>query len=80
MEVGALSNLTKVILSENELESLPAEFGKLTNLEELFLEGNKLNVRGIITEEFFLKKKLFFVPSTEKNFSRSLIALEIWEN
>jgi len=38
-------NLRHLNLSENEIESLPAEFGSLVNLVELNLEGNKLAVR-----------------------------------
>jgi Leucine-rich repeat (LRR) protein len=36
--------LTKLLLSENQITSLPESIGNLTNLEELDLSGNELSV------------------------------------
>lgn len=36
------AQITKLVLSNNQLKSLPAEIGNLSNLEELYLDHNKL--------------------------------------
>ena len=41
-EIGRLSALRELNLSDNQLTSLPAEIGQLTSLEELNLSGNQL--------------------------------------
>ena len=41
-EIGELTNLTGLNLSDNQLTSLPPEIGKLTNLTELVLSGDRL--------------------------------------
>ena len=41
-EVGRLSALRDLSLSDNQLTSVPAEIGQLTSLEVLFLQGNQL--------------------------------------
>ena len=41
-EIGNLTNLTELILFENELTSLPPQIGNLTNLTRLILQKNKL--------------------------------------
>ena len=46
MELGALSNLKSLYLSENNLTGgIPAELGKLSNLKYLLLEGNPWEAR-----------------------------------
>ena len=40
-EVGQLTSIKRLILTNNQLEALPAGLGKLTQLEELFLPTNK---------------------------------------
>ena len=41
-EMGQMTNLEKLDLSNNRLSSLPGEIGQLVHLEELRLEGNPL--------------------------------------
>ena len=42
-EIGQLTNLTQLYLSDNQLSSLPAEIGQLTNLTKLYLCNNQLS-------------------------------------
>jgi Leucine-rich repeat (LRR) protein len=41
-EIGELTNLTSLILSNNNLTSIPAEIGQLINLTDLYLDNNSL--------------------------------------
>lgn len=40
-EIGKLTNLTALLLHNNQLKSIPADLGKLTKLDTLFLDGNE---------------------------------------
>jgi len=42
-EIGNLTKLTWLKLSENNLSSLPPEIGNLTNLFQLYLQNNQLS-------------------------------------
>ena len=41
-EIGNLSNLTELNLSDNQLKALPGEIGNLSNLRWIYLSNNKL--------------------------------------
>jgi hypothetical protein len=43
-EIGQLTNLTSLVLSQNQLTILPKEIGQLTNLTSLNLEYNQLTI------------------------------------
>lgn len=43
-EIGKLTKLTEIILSQNNLTNLPLSFSKLINLKELWLDCNKFEV------------------------------------
>jgi leucine-rich repeat protein SHOC2 len=42
VEIGQLTLLEHLDLSDNQLTCLPAEIGQLTSMRELFLGGNQL--------------------------------------
>ena len=46
-EIGKLSNLLSLDLSENQIAQLPSEIGKLTNLHGLELTGNPISTEYI---------------------------------
>ncbi|VDM83423.1 unnamed protein product [Strongylus vulgaris] len=46
-EIGTLTKLTFVDLSNNHLESLPASFAKLSKMETFVASGNKLSNEGL---------------------------------
>ncbi len=41
-EIGELTNLNVLFLSDNQLKSLPVEIGRLVNLGQLYIDRNKL--------------------------------------
>ena len=44
LEIGRLTNLTKLDLRDNRLTALPPKIGQLTCLTSLFLRGNPLPI------------------------------------
>ncbi|KAH7479695.1 hypothetical protein PRNP1_008514 [Phytophthora ramorum] len=55
---AAWRQLTELYVRDNELTKLPAAIGELTNLESLYLEGNKLTSEGFPGEIAQLSGKL----------------------
>lgn len=55
----------KLILSNNKLKSLPAEIGRLTSLEELYVDGNLLE--GALPAEIRKMARLRILDASDNN-------------
>lgn len=53
-DILLLKHLAVLDLSNNEIEKLPPEFGRMANLSELHLANNQLGVRGVVDWRWLL--------------------------
>ncbi|MBW4499087.1 MAG: leucine-rich repeat domain-containing protein [Scytonema hyalinum WJT4-NPBG1] len=85
-EIGNLTNLTSLDLSNNQLTSLPAEIGNLTNLTSLDLSNNQLTSLPVeignltnLTSLSVSNNQLTSLPVEIGNLT-NLTSLNLWRN